>query len=53
MNDIVKNVLEHPFATCIVVGAALKGIASIICAARGVEVPCSNVYIGPMKPKDE
>lgn len=35
MENIVKNILEHPFATMIVITAALGGVADIIRAAKG------------------
>ena len=38
MKDIVKETLNHPFATAFIIGALGTAIASIVSAARGV--PC-------------
>lgn len=35
MNDVLKNILEHPFASTIIIGAVLGGIADIIRAGKG------------------
>ena len=38
MNDILKKMLDHPFATIIIISATTNGIANIISAVKGNEI---------------
>lgn len=38
MKEIMKQMLEHPFATVIILGAVGSAIASIVSAARGIPI---------------
>ena len=46
MKDTVRQMLEHPIATVIVLGAIGTAIASIVSAARGV--PCKPFVDAPL-----
>jgi hypothetical protein len=45
MENLVKTVLDRPFASMMIVGAITGGIANIIRAVRGVQ-PSPSVQIG-------
>jgi hypothetical protein len=46
-NETVKNMLEHPFATVIILGAIVKSTVKIISAVKGVKVkPNTVITIG-------
>lgn len=54
MKDVVKKMLDHPFATCMLVTAASNGIARIVGAARGNEVgPVNSINIGGKVAEEE
>lgn len=45
MKEVVKEVLAHPIATLIVVGAVGSAIAGIVSAAKGTTEPIVRVSI--------
>lgn len=46
MNETVKCMIDHPFASAFIVGAISTGIARIIATIKGVEVkPAMSISI--------
>lgn len=47
MKKTFESMLEHPFATMLLVSAATSGVARIIAAAKGSDIqPTVNVVCG-------
>ena len=44
MNETIKSMLDHPFATTWIIGSITSGVVSIIRAARG-NVATSNAVV--------
>lgn len=55
LNETVQNMLEHPFASTMIIGSIVGGVVRIIAAAKGSRVePNTVITIGrPAEHKED
>ena len=54
LNDTVRNMLEHPIASTMIIGSIINGVVRIISAAKGGEVkPNTVITIGKPTESEE